>query len=62
MSEAAHRTPPGKGAGGTEINLSPCKVAFSAFDMIFFSCVLKMEWNDIGGGRLGIDFLVNKTF
>ncbi|WP_342442179.1 hypothetical protein MHB65_00890 [Lysinibacillus sp. FSL K6-0075] len=36
MSEAAHRTPPGKDAGGTEINLSPCKVAFSAIDIIFF--------------------------
>jgi len=36
VSEAAHRTPPGKDAGGTEITPSPCKVAFSAFDMIFF--------------------------
>ncbi|WP_342442338.1 hypothetical protein MHB65_02055 [Lysinibacillus sp. FSL K6-0075] len=36
MSEAAHRTPPGKVAGGTEINPSPCKVAFSAVDIIFF--------------------------
>ncbi|WP_249685239.1 hypothetical protein [Bacillus velezensis] len=36
MSEAAHRTPPGKDAGGTEINLSPCKFAFSAVDIIFF--------------------------
>ncbi len=24
VSEAAHRTPPGKDAGGTEINPSPC--------------------------------------
>jgi len=24
MREAAHRTPPGKDAGGTEINPSPC--------------------------------------
>ncbi|WP_243456232.1 hypothetical protein [Lysinibacillus fusiformis] len=36
MSEAAPRTPPGKDAGGTEINPSPCKVAFSAVDIIFF--------------------------
>jgi hypothetical protein len=36
VSEAAHRTPPGKDAGGTEINPSPCKVAFSAIDIIFF--------------------------
>ncbi len=36
VSEAAHRTPPGKDAGGTEINPSPCKVAFSAVDIIFF--------------------------
>ncbi|MGY4794124.1 hypothetical protein ACVNNN_03930 [Lysinibacillus fusiformis] len=36
MSEAAHRTPPGKDVGGTEINPSPCKVAFSAVDIIFF--------------------------
>ncbi|UUV24886.1 hypothetical protein [Lysinibacillus sp. FN11] len=36
MSEAAHRTPPVKDAGGTEINLSPCKVAFSTVDIIFF--------------------------
>ncbi|WP_342442628.1 hypothetical protein MHB65_04500 [Lysinibacillus sp. FSL K6-0075] len=35
VSEAAHRTPPGKDAGGTEINPSPCKVAFSAVDIIF---------------------------
>jgi hypothetical protein len=28
VSEAAPRTPPGKDAGGTEINPSPCKVAF----------------------------------
>ena len=37
VSEAAHRTPPGKDAGGTEINPSPCKVAFSAVDIIFFN-------------------------
>ena len=37
VSEVAHRTPPGKGAGGTEINLSPCKIAFSAVDIIFFA-------------------------
>ncbi|MEE3807446.1 hypothetical protein V2H29_10820 [Lysinibacillus fusiformis] len=46
MSEAAHRTPLGKGAGGTEINLLPCKFAFSAFDMIFFQqheSLLKIE-------------------
>ncbi len=30
-SGAAHQ-----GVGGTEINLSPCKVAFSAIDIIFF--------------------------
>ncbi len=38
VSEAAPRTPPpGKDAGGTEINPpSPCKVAFSAVDIIFF--------------------------
>jgi hypothetical protein len=36
VSEAAPRTPPGKDAGGTEINLSPCKIAFSAVDIIFF--------------------------
>jgi hypothetical protein len=36
VSEAAHRTPSGKDAGGTEINPSPCKVAFSAVDTIFF--------------------------
>jgi hypothetical protein len=36
VSEAAHRTPPGKYAGGTEINPSPCQVAFSAVDIIFF--------------------------
>jgi len=36
VSEAAHRTPPGKDAGGTEINPSPCQVAFSGVDIIFF--------------------------
>jgi hypothetical protein len=36
VSEAAHRTPPGKDAGGTEINPSPYKVAFPAVDIIFF--------------------------
>jgi len=36
VSEAAHRTPPGKDAGGTEINPSPCKLAFSAVDITFF--------------------------
>ncbi|HBT71766.1 MAG TPA: hypothetical protein DEB37_05670 [Lysinibacillus sp.] len=36
MSEAAQRTPPGKDAGGTDINLSPCKVGFSAIDITFF--------------------------
>ena len=35
-SKAAQRTPPGKDAGGTEINRSPCKVAFYAVDIIFF--------------------------
>jgi len=35
VSEAAPQTSPGKDAGGTEINLSPCKVAFSAVDIIF---------------------------
>ncbi len=34
--EAAHRTSPGKDAGGTEIIRSPCKVAFYAVDIIFF--------------------------
>ncbi len=46
MSEAAHRTPSGKDVGGAEINPSPCKVAFSAFDMIFFQqheSLLKFE-------------------
>jgi hypothetical protein len=37
VSEAAHRTPPGKDVGGTEINLSPCKVAFFAVDIIFLN-------------------------
>ena len=37
VNEAAHQTPPGKDAGGTEINLSPCKVPFSTFDIIFFN-------------------------
>jgi len=36
VSEAAHRTPPGKDAGVTEINPSTCKVAFSGVDIIFF--------------------------
>jgi len=27
-----------------------------------FLFALKMEWNDVGGGRIPIDFLVNKTF
>ena len=48
VSEAAHRTPPGKDAGGTEINLSPCKVTFSAVDIIFFqrheSCHFVSKW------------------
>ncbi|WP_342504141.1 hypothetical protein [Lysinibacillus sp. FSL L8-0126] len=36
MSEAAHRTPPGKDAGGTEINPSPYKTAYYAVDITFF--------------------------
>jgi hypothetical protein len=40
VSEAAPRTPPGKVAGGTEINPSPCKVAFCAVDIIFFQQLL----------------------
>ena len=47
VSEAAHRPPPGKAAGGTEINLSPCKVTFSAVDIIFFqqqSCHFVSKW------------------
>jgi len=36
VSEAAHWTPPGKDAGGTEITPSPCQVAFSAVDILFF--------------------------
>ncbi|WP_254659973.1 hypothetical protein [Lysinibacillus sp. AR18-8] len=48
VSEAAHRTPPGKDAGGTEINLSPCKVTFSVVDIIFFqqheSCHFVSKW------------------
>ncbi|MEK3729608.1 hypothetical protein [Lysinibacillus sp. FSL W8-0953] len=36
VSEAAHRTPPGKDAGGTEINPHLAKRSFSASDMIFF--------------------------
>ncbi len=35
VSEAAHRTLPRQDTGGTEINLSPCKIAFSAVDIIF---------------------------
>ena len=37
VREAAPRTPSGKDAGGTEINPSPCQVAFSAVDIIFFN-------------------------
>ncbi|MEQ6050065.1 hypothetical protein [Lysinibacillus capsici] len=37
MSEKRLIGRPGKDAGGTEINLSPCKVAFSAVDTIFFN-------------------------
>jgi len=36
VSEAAHRTPPGKDAGGTEINPSPYKIAYYAVDITFF--------------------------
>ncbi|MED3798516.1 hypothetical protein P4604_14125 [Lysinibacillus capsici] len=36
MSEAAHGTPPGKDAGGTEINPLPFKITFSAVDITFF--------------------------
>ncbi|PKU52006.1 hypothetical protein CRI88_06445 [Lysinibacillus fusiformis] len=36
MSEAAHRTSPGKDAGGMEINPSPFKIAYSAVDITFF--------------------------
>ncbi len=43
MSEAAHRTPPGKDADGTEINPSPCKVAFSAVDIIFFIVLMELK-------------------
>ncbi|WP_342533798.1 hypothetical protein MHB40_02100 [Lysinibacillus sp. FSL K6-0057] len=38
VSEAAHRTPPGKDAGGTEINPSYLvKKSFSTSDNIFFN-------------------------
>ncbi|KUF32362.1 hypothetical protein AK833_13725 [Lysinibacillus sp. F5] len=36
VSEAAHQTPPGKDAGGTEINPSPYKIAYYAVDITFF--------------------------
>ncbi|WP_257982879.1 hypothetical protein [Lysinibacillus fusiformis] len=36
MSEAAHLTPPGKDAGGTEINPLPYKIAYYAVDITFF--------------------------
>ena len=36
VSEAAQRTPPGKDAGGTEINPSLAKGPFFAIDIILF--------------------------
>ncbi len=39
VSEAAQLTPSGKDAGGTEINLSPFKLAFSAVVDITFLIV-----------------------
>ena len=37
VSEAAQPTPPGKDAGGTEINPSPCKVTFLPLTLSFFN-------------------------
>jgi len=36
IGAAAYRTPPGKDAGGTEINPSPFKITVSAVDITFF--------------------------
>ena len=37
VSDAAHRTPPGKDADGTEINPSPYKVTFLPLTLSFFN-------------------------
>jgi len=56
VSEAAHRTPPGN-AGGTEINPSPCKVAFSAVDIIFLQQHEKLQVQDVTCSFFFIIFL-----